>query len=85
MVTMVKHTETGKHSILLGTGLGMYKSARPGVFFGNLNPAIDECVFKVVAVSDQQGYINWFESDKLQVTSVDGHSPAELLESFVCR
>ncbi|WP_026894132.1 hypothetical protein [Clostridiisalibacter paucivorans] len=72
MTTLVTHIESQKNYILIGTGYGLYKSSRPGIFFGNLMPEEDEGQIAVAAVSDKEGNILWFPTNELRVIEIDG-------------
>ena len=63
----------------LGSGLGEYKTSRPGVLFGTLNPIEETGRSKVMAVCDDAGQIEWFDSKDLFVVTIDGRDPAIVL------
>lgn len=77
MAIIVRHRNTNKRYILLGTGFGAFKAVRPSFFGGNLLPHEEEGIMKMVSVSDKNGNINWFYSDNLQVIEVDGNKVTE--------
>lgn len=79
MATIVKHIETGKQYILLGTGFGAYRATRPSLFFGNLAPAEDEGEVSVIFVCNSEGKVGWVQSEEVQVVEIDGAAPAQLL------
>lgn len=71
---VVKHIKTGERFILIGTGLGMYKSSRPGALGGSLAPVEEKGAKAAVAVCDRHGNIRWVSSRLLQVVEIDGTS-----------
>lgn len=75
MATIVEHVDTKMRYVLLGTGLGMYSNARPGLFFGDWAPTIKDGHESVVAVCNGGGQIGWFDAKDMKVVSVDGISP----------
>ncbi len=79
MATIVRYEPNGENYILLGTGFGAYKSARPGVFFGHLLPNEEEGQVSMAAVCGLDGSIQWTRSDDFTVIGVDGDSPSALL------
>ncbi len=79
MATIVEYNKNGKRFILLGTGFGVFKSSRPGLFGGDWFPNTDEGSESKVAVCDPKGKIYWANSDDLTVVSVDGELPADIL------
>ncbi len=81
MATIVQTKKTGKKYVLLGTGFGAYKAARPDVFLGNLWPTEDEGQITMVAVCDGEGRIRWAQSDDLTVVEVDGSLPGNILSA----
>ena len=68
----VRHIKTYEEFYLVGTGYGMYKSSRPGLLFGNLDPHEEEGAVGMVAVCDDYGVIKWFNSRSLRVIEIDG-------------
>ena len=80
MATILRHLESGRQYILVGTGLGMFRSVKPHWFFGNIGQEKQEGVHPCVAVADASGKLRWFDSEDLELVSVDGLSPAEALE-----
>ncbi len=79
MATIVLHKETGKRYVLIGTGLGAFKSTRPSFFGGNLFPNEEEGEIPVAAVSDENGEIIWIYTNELEVLEIDGKTIKELL------
>ena len=82
MATIVKLKESDRHAILIGVGYGIYKSTRPGLFFGNLVPEEQEGESQMAAVSTSTGDILWCRSEDLTVISVDGSKPEDLLKEY---
>jgi len=72
MATIVKHKESGKLFVLIGTGYGAYKAMLPGVFGGSLFPQEESAEIPLAAVSDRYGNILWMLTEELQVVEVDG-------------
>ena len=68
MLVFVEHKETHEPFLLLGTGVGIYRSEVYGKFTGS----VKEGVHKMLAVCDKSGSIYWYPSDKLTVVTVDG-------------
>lgn len=80
MATIVLHRKSGRRFVLLGTGFGAYKSARPSVFGGNLFPREEEGRMPLAAVCDKNGLIEWFYTDELIVEEVDGQKVADITQ-----
>ncbi|ERT09704.1 hypothetical protein M595_0327 [Lyngbya aestuarii BL J] len=78
MATIVEHQKSGKRYIVMGTGFGIYKSARNNAFF-EWAVVEEEDNYHLVAVCDRKGKIKWFYSDDLVVVEVDGKPPEDLL------
>ncbi len=78
MATIVEHKETGKRYIVMGTGFGIYKSARNNAFF-QWAVVEEEDNYHLVAVCDRKGNIKWFYSEDLVVVEVDGGKPSDLV------
>ena len=83
MATIVTHKERGGQFILLGGGFGAYKSRVPGIVFGNLFPSEDKGEILVALLCDSRGQLGWGHTHDLEVLSVDGVAPADLLDSEV--
>ncbi len=69
MLVFVEHKETHEPFLLLGTGLGVYRSEMKGSIF---EETVHEGIHKMLAVCDKSGTIYWFPSDELTVVTVDG-------------
>jgi len=81
MAIVVQHMESKEHYVVVGTGYGMYESRMPS-FWGVAVPPEENKGFKaVVCVSDRDGKIGYFGIGLLQVVSVDGQSPRDLIEN----
>ena len=83
MAIIVRHRETNEVYALIGTGYGAYKAARPSFFGGNLFPHEEEGEIPVAAVSNENGDIQWFYTEDLQVIEIDGIKLKELLAPYV--
>lgn len=68
MLVFVEHKETHEPFLLLGTGLGVYRSE----VYGKFSDSVQQGVQKMLAVCDNSGKIYWFSSDDLTVVTVDG-------------
>jgi hypothetical protein len=62
---------TQRRFFLLGTGLGIYKSSRPGAIGGNLLPVEDEGRVESVVVCDENGEIYYMDKSSLRVIEID--------------
>ena len=70
MLVFVEHIETHEAFLLLGTGLGIYRSEDSyGKVFKN---PVKEGVHKMLAVCDKSGKIYWYPYKELTVVTVDG-------------
>ncbi len=69
MLVFVEHKDTHEAFLLLGTGLGVYRSEMKGSLF---EETVNEGVHKMLAVCDKSGAIFWYPSDELTVVTVDG-------------
>ena len=82
MATIVKLKNSDQHAILVGVGYGMFKSARPNAFFGDILPKEHYGESEMAAVSTATGKILWCRTEYLKIVSVDGQKPADLLQPF---
>lgn len=73
MLVFVEHKETHEPFLLLGTGLGLYRSENGQKMFDK----VKEGVHKMLAVCDKSGKIHWFPSKELVVVTVDGKEVAD--------
>ncbi len=80
MATIVRVKKTGETGILVGTGFGAFKSARPGFWGGDLFPDEKQGFYQCIALSNAEGEIGWFKTTDTEVVSVDGKTPREILE-----
>lgn len=82
MATIIKHDLTGKNYCLLGTGFGVFKSAKPNPLFRSLLADVDEGEYAgklaMVCVCDSAGKIYWIDAGDVTVVSVDGQNIVEL-------
>ena len=83
MATIVKLKNSDKHAVLVGVGYGMFKSARPNAFFGDLLPSEKSGESQMAAVSTASGDILWCSSSDLTIISIDGESPRKQLEPYI--
>lgn len=81
MATIVRRTTTDEHFVLLGTGLGAYMAAKPHWLFGRLGTEEDSDVLPVVAVATAEGEVRWVAAEEIEVVSVDGQRPRDLIRS----
>ncbi|WP_282937906.1 hypothetical protein [Paenibacillus sp. RC67] len=72
MATLVKHKESGKIFVLIGTGYGAYKALLPSVMGGSMFPHEEAAEIPLAALSDRYGNITWMLTEELQVIEVDG-------------
>ena len=82
MATIIESIETRKRYVLLGSGYGMYQSKKPNWLFGELLADVDTGDAKVVCAANKDGDIVWLYAEKIQVISVDGQSPNDLLKGY---
>ncbi|HHW47482.1 MAG TPA: hypothetical protein GXX14_02560 [Clostridiaceae bacterium] len=80
MAIFVRHKESDKIYVLIGTGYGAYKSATPSFLGGNLFPREEEGEIPVAAVADERGEIQWFYTDELKVIEIDGIEISKVFE-----
>ena len=78
MPTIVKNIETEQRYVLLGAG---FDYTDPEMLSRVLQLDIDDIsvLNTGIAVCDQEGAIEWFDPEELQVVEVDGKTPAQLL------
>ncbi len=79
MAVVVRHRQSGDEFILLGAGFGAYKAMRPSFFLGNIAPREEGGELPVALVCDSGGEVRWVRSENLEVLSVDGMKPSEIL------
>jgi predicted RNA-binding Zn-ribbon protein involved in translation (DUF1610 family) len=80
MAITVRNIRNNKFYILLSASFSFFKDSRPGIFGGNLLPQIEEGEFKIAAVCNKNGEIEWFPSADLKVLEIDGVSVASCLD-----
>ena len=78
MATIIKQNTTGKNYCLLGTGFGVFQSAKPHFLLGSWVPDVQEGEYALVCVCDSAGKIYWIEAQDVTVVSVDGQNIGEL-------
>lgn len=69
MLVFVEHVKTHEAFLLLGTGVGVYRSEFKASLFED---GVKEGVHKMLAVCDKGGKIYWYPSEELTVVTVDG-------------
>lgn len=79
MATIVRRRKSDEFYVLIGTGLGAYRATESQWLFGQIAAEEDSDVLPVVAVSDAEGTILWIAAEEIEVVSVDGKTPAELV------
>lgn len=79
MATIVEDTRDGHRYAVIGAGYGMFKSARPGLIFGDLIPNVNEGNQSVLAVCNAQGEVGWLPTNRARIVSIDGAPPEEVL------
>lgn len=82
MATIVKLKNSDRYGILVGVGYGMFKSSRPGMIFGNMDPHEKSGESEMAAISTAGGDILWCPSDDLTIVSIDGNAPSEHLSKY---
>lgn len=80
MATIVRFRGNGGEYILLGGGFGSYRSKTPHVFFGDWAPEDIYAEIPVAFLCDHAGKTGWVRSEQIEVISVDGRSPEEILD-----
>ena len=79
MATIVRHTERDALFLLVGAGYGTFLSAMPDRRFGNLVADTEEGEVPMIAVCDLHGKVGFVAADNVEVVSIDGREPGELL------
>lgn len=82
MAIIVKLKDSDKHAVLVGVGYGMYKSAKPNMFFGDLLSDEKSGESEMAAVSTAAGEILWWPSSDFTIVSIDGEAPSKHLEPY---
>ncbi len=85
MATIVKLKKSDSHAILLGVGYGQFRTARPDTLWGNALAKETSGESPMVAVSSAVGKILWCRSEELEIISIDGESPIEILRPFFAK
>lgn len=78
MATIVRHNDTGKHLILVGTGYGAYQSKAADRFVNEQKSG----EITVLACAFPDGRVLWCDSKEITVVEVDGKSPSEILSKY---
>lgn len=79
MATLVMHKRTAKKYVLVVAGFGAFQSKKPNWLLGDLMADTTEGQYAMVCVAAADGCIYWLDSTELIVDSVDGESPATLI------
>ncbi len=82
MAIIVKHLRTETLYVFLGASYSFFKDSRPSFFGGVLFPHEEEGEFQLAAVCDDTGQICWISVTDLEVVSVDGANPADILNTY---
>tara|TARA_R110002073_G_scaffold118918_3_gene258919 strand:+ start:2761 stop:3012 length:252 start_codon:yes stop_codon:yes gene_type:complete len=82
MPTIIQHTPTGGHYILIGTGYGQWASSRPNRLLGDISPTDQRGEQHLLCVCDEEGHIFWTSSDDAKVVAVGNQSPTHALKAF---
>lgn len=83
MPTLIQHIPTGHHFVLIGTGYGVWATARPSRGFEFVIRE-NQGEAHILHVCDAEGRIQWLKPDPpdCRVVSVDGLTPAEALKGL---
>jgi hypothetical protein len=81
MPTLIQHIPTGHHFVLIGTGYGVWATARQSRGFDFIIRE-NQGEAHVLHVCDAQGRIQWLKPQDCRVVSVDGLTPAEALRGL---
>jgi len=81
MAVIIRRKNKSNRYVLIGAGLGAYAATRGSWLFGQLEAEDGSDVLPVVAAADAEGEIVWIAAEDVEVVSIDGRSPAELLET----
>lgn len=85
MAVIVQHKQTGQKYFLVGSGFGMYKSARPNRLLGDIMPKSEEGSAALLAVCDAAGEIHWVDSSEFRVYEIDGIRMSPLRQAEAAR
>lgn len=80
MSAIVLHIRTGKRYALVGTGFGAFQSKKPNWLLGDLMADTTEGQYAMACVSDSDGSIYWLDSSEIKLDTIDGRSPAAILD-----
>jgi hypothetical protein len=78
MPILVKNVKNNNFYFLLGTSYSAYKDSLPSFLGGALFPNVSEGEFRVAAVCNPEGNIEWFYADELRIIEIDGIKVSEL-------
>ncbi len=75
MTTIVKHKESGKRFVVVGTGFAAHIE-KPSFFMGNKTGG--PRYFDMICCCNKSGELGWFKTEELKVETIDGKNPDEL-------
>lgn len=76
----VRNIKDNNFYILLGTSYSFYKDSRSSFWGGDLLPHLEQGEFKMAAVCNSNGDIEWFPAEQLKVVDIDGIGVSNILE-----
>ena len=79
MAVIVVHKKTKARFILVGTGYGAYKSHKSHNSWDFPVDKVEEGKFPLMCICDSKGGIGWVRTSEMEVITVDGKEPWELL------
>lgn len=77
MSVIVKHKETKKKFVMIGTGYGTMREDKQHFFGDHLIHQEDEKLSAMAAVCDYEGNIFWYDTEELRIIEVDGEKIAD--------
>ncbi|MBF4691963.1 hypothetical protein [Fusibacter ferrireducens] len=83
MAIIVLHKKTLSKYVLLGTGLGRFKSSRPDFIGGNYFPKEEEGREEIVVVCDAEGELLFLDKTTVKVIEIDDLELSDLQEVFI--
>ncbi len=79
MATIVQSRSTGEQFAVLGAGFGMVQATATTPVFGGPSPSSKVGKEQLLAVSNAQGEPGFIPLEEVEVISIDGVAPKELL------
>lgn len=79
MAIIVRHKKRDTSFLYLGAGYGEWHSSHPGMRGGLLFPDEMGGESMMVCVCDYAGNVGFFHADEVEVVSIDGKTPKEVL------